>query len=145
CHANAQCTNTAGSRTCSCLAGYTGDGLTCHLLQCPVGFAGEGQDCAPDSDLDGFPDTELSCSSKHCRKDNCVDRPNSGQEDADGDGIGDACDTDADGDGLLDTSDNCPLIANPGQQDGDSDSRGDVCDNCPGVSNPSQSDADGDG
>lgn len=73
-------------------------------FQCPVGFAGQGQDCAPDSDLDGFPDTELSCSSKYCRKDNCVNRPNSGQEDADGDGIGDACDTDADGDGLLDTS-----------------------------------------
>ncbi|SYZ79390.1 Hypothetical protein TART1_2243, partial [Trichococcus shcherbakoviae] len=145
CHANAQCTNTAGSRTCSCLAGYTGDGLTCQLLQCPVGFAGQGQDCAPDSDLDGYPDTELSCSSKYCRKDNCVNRPNSGQEDADGDGIGDACDTDADGDGLLDTSDNCPLIANPGQQDGDSDTHGDVCDNCPVVSNPSQNDVDGDG
>ncbi|XP_063591723.1 cartilage oligomeric matrix protein-like [Penaeus indicus] len=145
CHANAQCTNTAGSRTCSCLAGYTGDGLVCQLLQCPVGFAGQGQDCAQDTDLDGYPDTELSCSSKYCRKDNCVNRPNSGQEDADGDGIGDACDSDADGDGLLDTSDNCPLIANPGQQDGDSDTHGDVCDNCPVVSNPSQNDVDGDG
>ncbi|ROT74691.1 thrombospondin II [Penaeus vannamei] len=82
--------------TCSCLAGYTGNGQVCVVLKCPVGFAGEGADCALDSDVDGYPDTELSCSSKYCRKDNCINRPNSGQEDADGDKIGDACDDEAD-------------------------------------------------
>ena len=29
CHADATCTNTVGSYTCACDAGYNGDGITC--------------------------------------------------------------------------------------------------------------------
>ncbi|RMG48236.1 MAG: hypothetical protein D6718_02225 [Acidobacteria bacterium] len=52
---------------------------------------------------------------------------------------------DADGDGWPDERDNCPSIANPGQEDADADDLGDVCDNCPSDANPGQEDADGDG
>lgn len=51
--------------------------------------------CAPDSDLDGWPDHSLNCTSPRCKADNCIFIPNSGQEDADNDQIGDACDPDA--------------------------------------------------
>lgn len=52
--------------------------------------------------------------------------------------------TDGDGDGQVSGSDNCPTVANPGQEDSDGDGVGDACDNCPTVSNASQSNLDGD-
>lgn len=52
---------------------------------------------------------------------------------------------DSDGDGICDEEDNCPDMANPGQDDGDADGAGDACDNCDEVWNPAQLDTDGDG
>lgn len=66
--------------------------------------------------------------------------------------------TDTDGDLVLDTWDNCPLVANEDQINSDNDSVGDICDqdadndgvddasdNCPYVTNVDQSDTDLDG
>lgn len=75
--------------------------LTFPSFQCKVGWAGDGKMCGIDSDLDSWPDVALGCGHPRCRKDNCPRTPNSGQEDADFDGIGDVCDEDADGDGIV--------------------------------------------
>ncbi len=118
-----------------------GDGLANHA------------DACTDTDGDGYGDAHYPAN--RCAPDNCPAASNPGQEDRDGDGVGDACD-------------NCPLVANPGQEDADRDGVGDACDpctdpdgdgrgtrghpgqscpgdNCPLVSNPGQEDADRDG
>jgi hypothetical protein len=71
-----------------------------------------------DVDADGIPDSA----------DNCPTTINAGQENADGDSEGDACDLDDDNDATPDDTDNCPLAANPGQENVDGDSLGDTCD-----------------
>lgn len=112
-----------------------------------------------------FPTTEDFDGDGHVdNADNCPYRYNPGQEDSDGDGVGDHCGADTDSDGIADIIDNCPEDYNPDQADDDGDGVGNECDddwvsdsdwdedgiiddedNCIRDWNPDQADSDGDG
>jgi hypothetical protein len=93
-----------------------------------------GEICV-DSDGDGYGDPGHP--ENTCPDDNCPAVYNPDQEDADGDAVGDSCDTctDTDGDGYGNPGypantcpdDNCPNVPNPDQLDSDEDGVGDAC------------------
>lgn len=115
----------------------------------------------PDRDCDGIIDTidpfvDQDHDGVADEKDNCIYIANPGQNDDDGDRIGNICDDDIDGDKILNKKDNCPYKYNWDQLDKDGDGYGDICtdsdndgivdlyDNCRSTRNPDQSDIDGD-
>lgn len=139
----------------ACIGDGDGDGIPDDIDTCPL-VPNPGNSpavCAGDDDGDGVANG----------LDNCPSIANPLQTDANGNGIGDACEPDGDGDGVPDAFDNCPAIWNANQSDNDGDGIGDACDsdddtadgdgdgigddqdNCPLISNPSQQDTDRDG
>lgn len=109
-----------------------GDGIgdDCELL---FGCDACASSADGDEEIDEDGDTVLD----NC--DNCRDVPNTLQQDADGDGIGDACEPDTDGDGVIDDLDVCPADFDLGQENCNADAEavlgraalGDACDPTP--------------
>jgi cysteine-rich repeat protein len=107
CDVNASCANTAGSFTCTCNVGFSGDGVSCA----------DDDECSLGTDNC---DTNATCTNTPgsfvCACDVCYT----------GDGVVCAF-TDADSDGICDFNDNCPSNFNPAQEDSDGDGVGDAC------------------
>lgn len=105
------------------------------LPDCNNNGDGDGQDIADgvstDCNTNGVPDECEDDSDGDGAIDPCDGCPSDPAKAAPGQcGCGNA-DTDGDGDGVADCVDNCPTVANPGQEDADGDGDGDACDGCP--------------
>ena len=157
CSQNATCNNVdlPGTFTCTCLPGFSGDGVVCDDIDecalnldncsanavclnlpgtfacdCIDGFVGDGVTCTdPDADndgvCDGAPAAPPVCVAG---PDNCLNVFNPDQADGNNNGIGDVCESDVDDDGVIDSDDNCVNTPNPLQENNDGDAQGDACD-----------------
>jgi hypothetical protein len=100
---------------------------------------GLGNACDPDDDNDGTPDANdcaplnpaiSPTATEVCNgiDDDCDGLVDEGFPNSDNDNMANCVDPDDDNDGVPDANDNCPLVANPGQQNSDADPAGDACD-----------------
>lgn len=111
------------------------------LAGCDIVYGLSGRDGGPGDAVDAL-DADPCPNDRDCDfvldpADNCIDVPNSDQDDFDDDDVGDLCDAcsaarsttnDDDLDQAVDAADNCPSVGNVDQSDRDGDTVGDVCD-----------------
>jgi hypothetical protein len=144
CASAGQLTCQDGSTTDTCIPGTPEEDPEVTIDGLDNDCDGEVDEVDADFDTDGIPEYD----------DNCPSVCNRLQVDTDNDGVGDVCDADPgcggcggascdracadldpDDDGVLDLNDNCPDVANPGQEENDGDDVGDACDGCVGADN----------
>jgi len=102
--------------------GVCGTGVALVTVSCPAATHVALCDYGA---IPGYEADETTCDGKD---NDCDGRSDEGSGDADGDGTADCVDDDRDNDSVSSAADNCPDVANAGQEDADGDLLGDACD-----------------